>query len=248
MAIKGKTKSRSRRVVAAPPRPPVYVRKPAFWQKRVFWVGVAVVAVLAILTAVMLSANSNHEKDLKAKTLAAVNAFKAELEGKLPPPPDSQATPPTGFTIYPTLSANLDKLAAGKLKDAGKNGASLVGSAMASGQAIKAIDVTKFIPESANFGEVKSVRGLGATRLVLNDSKKLMAQSFRVYQSIGELMKTAAVMTDKAQIKAIVEQAKQLETQAAALFHDGYQKIINVEGQVGTIQTNPFPPGSLGGG
>ena len=73
-------------MVAAPPRPPVYVRKPAFWQKRVFWVGVAVVVVLAVLTGVMLSVNANQEKDLKAKTLAAVNAFKAEVEGKLPPP------------------------------------------------------------------------------------------------------------------------------------------------------------------
>ena len=247
MAIKGKTKSRSRRVVAVPPRPPVYVRKPAFWQKRVFWVGVAVVAVLAVLTGVLLSVNSSREKDLKAKTSAAVNSFKAQLEGKLPPPPDSQPAPPTGYTLYPTLAANLDKLAAGRLKDAEKNGASLVGSAKASGEAIRDLDVRKLIPEEATYGEVKSVRGLGATRLVLNESKSLVAQSFRIYESIGELIKTAAVMTDEGQVKAIVEQAKKLEQQASALFHDGYQKIINLQGQLGTIQTNPFAPGSLGG-
>jgi hypothetical protein len=248
MAIKGKAKSRGRRVVAIPPRPPVYVRKPAFWQRKVFWIGVAVVVVLGILVAVKLSLNASHDKDLKAQTLAEVTAFKGQVESKLPPPPDSQAVPPTGYTLYPTLAANLDKLATGKLKDAGKNGASLVTSAKASGDAIEAINVIKLVSEEASYGEVKSVRGAGATRLALNESKKLIAQSFRIYQSVGELIKTAAGITDPAQLKAIAEQAKLLAAQASTLFHDGYQKIINVQGQVGTIQTNPFPPGSLGGG
>ena len=50
MAIKGKSKSRGgRRVVAAPPRPTLVVRKPPIWKRRWVWATLGTVGAAAIL-------------------------------------------------------------------------------------------------------------------------------------------------------------------------------------------------------
>jgi hypothetical protein len=253
MAIKGKTKSRSRRVVAIPPRPPVYVRKPPFWRRRAFIVSAAVVVTLGTLTGVLLSLRSSHRKHVRQNTLTALNTLQRQIEGKFPPPPGSQATPPTGYVIYPALSADLANAASGKAKaaDLEKKGKDLEKSAKASGDAIDAIVVTKVIPESASVGGVKAVSGLGATRLELNDGKRMIVTAFRIWESIGGLLQEASKLTGDDQ-KAVITQAQALATQAASVFRDGYQKFINVKGQLTDLgqSLNPFPQapgGGLGG-
>jgi hypothetical protein len=252
MAIKGKTKSRSRRVVAVAPKPPVYVRKPPIWRRPVAWILIVLLVLGGTTIGVLIALSHKHERELKAQTLAAVNSFESVLDAKFPPSPDSRPSQPTGYIVYPTLATDLADVQSGKLKadDAAKKGESLAKSAKASGDAIQALNVTKLIPENAPYGEVASVHGDGATRIEMTGAITLITHAFRVYASIGSLMKQAAQTTDKAERDAIIAEAKDLLTQAQGMFNEGYQKITNVKGQLETIQPNPFPPapgGGLGG-
>ena len=60
MAIKGKGRTRSRRVVAAPPRPQLVVRKPPIWRRPWFLIAFGVVAVAGILVAVLTGIHSRR--------------------------------------------------------------------------------------------------------------------------------------------------------------------------------------------
>src|SRR5437588_5016112 len=118
MAIKGKTKSRSRRVVAIPPRPPVYVRKPPIWRRRVTWIVLGVLILAGVLPPIFVARAHRHRDHLKAATLAAVKDFKQRLDLTFPPSPDSRPSQPTGYVVYPTLSTDLADVESGKLKPA----------------------------------------------------------------------------------------------------------------------------------
>jgi hypothetical protein len=247
MAIKGKAKGRSRRVVAAPPKPPVYVRKPPLVRRPWFLATVAAVAGAGILTAVLTSVSNNHREARKQHAIVAVNTFATQVQNAFPPPPDSQALPPTGYAIYPSLLTDLDSVAKGSKKiDGAAKGKSLEGSAKASGDAIAKINVPKLVPEDADYSEAPGPRGPGATRLVLVESQFLMQQAFGLYQRVGGLMGRAATLEGKART-LLIDQAKGLTTSAQNLFRRGFQKIQTLKAALGVLQQNPFPPTGLGG-
>src|ERR1051325_10120879 len=127
VAIKGKTRSRSRRGVAVPPRPPLSGPQTPVWKRWWVWAIVGVLAVGAIVLGVLLSVHSRHERDFKAREATAVSQFGALVEKQFPPSPDTQPAPPTRVLIYPTLAADLDKVAKGAL-DGSKKGKSLTDS------------------------------------------------------------------------------------------------------------------------
>ena len=79
MAIKGKGRTRSRRVIAAPPRPQLVVRKPPLWRRR--WVRVVVVLIVlaGIGTGVTISVRRSHARHFKAKEVAGIEAYAAKL-------------------------------------------------------------------------------------------------------------------------------------------------------------------------
>src|ERR1051326_4435366 len=228
MAIKGKTKSRSRRVVAVPPRPPVYVRKPPLWRRPVVWIVVVVLAAGGATFGILNALSHKHERELKATTLSSVNSFQTALDSKFPPSPDSRPSQPTGWIVYPTLATDLADVESGKLKakDGESKGKSLASSAKASGDAIQAINVTKLIPEDAPYGPVASVHGVGATRLEITAAVNLITHAFRIYQFIGTLMQQAALATDKDDRSALVADAKDLVTQAQGLFNEGRTVVL----------------------
>lgn len=249
MAIKGKTKGRSRRVVAAPPKPTVYVRKKPLFARRWFLALIGALAVAGILFGVFTSIASSNRKKLHDRTASAVTQFATAVEGVFPPSPDSQALPPTGYVMYPTITDDLDKVAKGsKDVDGAKKGASLAESAKASGDAIAKIDVQKIIPAEANVSEARGLRGPGATRLVLIEARYLIQQSFRTFAEVGGLMAQADGLEGKARTK-LIDRAKALAAQAQDLFRRGYQKIQTLRAELGTIERNPFPTagGGLGG-
>ena len=71
MAIKGKGRTRSRRVVASPPRPQLVVRKPPIWRRPWFLIAFGVVAMAGILIAVFTGIHSSNVKKLKDDLLQA---------------------------------------------------------------------------------------------------------------------------------------------------------------------------------
>src|SRR5438034_709031 len=71
MAIKGKGRTRSRRVIAAPPRPQLVIRKKPIWKRRWVWAAVGLAAAAGITTAVLLHIRSTNERELKAATQKA---------------------------------------------------------------------------------------------------------------------------------------------------------------------------------
>jgi hypothetical protein len=249
MAIKGKAKGRSRRVVAAPPKPPVYVRKKPLFRRRWFLSLIGALAVGGILVGVLTSRASSHRRSVHNRTVAALNQFSSTVEGLFPPSPGSQPLPPTGWSMYPSLSGDLDKVATGeKGFDGVKEGANLVTSAKTSGDAIAKIKVPSLVPIDADVSEGPGLRGKGATRLVLLESKFLIEQSFRVFEQIGGLMLQAAGLEGKAR-QAVIDEAKDLATTAQSLFRRGFQKIQTLKAELGILERTPFPTagGGLGG-
>jgi len=200
---------------------------------------------------VLINLSHRHRTHLKETTLTAVRSFQNALNGKFPPSPDSRPSQPTGYVIYPTLGTDLADTASGKKKpaDAESLGKSLAKSASASADAIQKLNVTQLIPESADYGPVASVHGVGATRLEMTAAQGLIVHAFRIYSSIGGLMEQAGQATSDKDRTALVNDAKELLTQAQALFNEGYQKITNVMGELSALQANPFPQqgGGLGG-
>jgi hypothetical protein len=247
MAIKGKAKGRSRRVVAAPPKPTTYIRKPPIIRRPWFITAVAVAAVAGILSAVLIRISNDHREARRADASTAVTEFARQVEATFPPAPDSQAQAPTGYLIYPSLISDLDNVAKGSKKiDGAAKGTSLETSAKSSGDAIAKINVGKLVPEDADYSEAPGLRGPGATRLVLVESQYLMEQAFVLYQRVGGLMAQAATLEGKARTD-LIDEAKNLTTDAQGLFRRGYEKIVTLKGQLGLLQLNSFPGAGQGG-
>jgi hypothetical protein len=245
MAIKGKSKSRSRRVVAVPPRPPVYVRKKPLFRRPWFLITVAALAIAGTLTGLFIAMGNNSRERLQQRTIEAVTTFAARVEAGFPDPPASQPVPPTGYAMFPTLSTDLDAVLSGdKSIDGVQKGQNLQDASKAAVEAIAGINVTKIIPAEAEVTEARGARGPGGTRLVMLEAQFLIVQSFELYEDVGILMERAAGLP-RGERGPVIDQAKGLTAQAQALFNRGYQKITNVRALLESITLNPFQPGNL---
>lgn len=249
MAIKGKSKSRSRRVVAVPPKPPVYVRKKPLFRRPWFLIAVAAVVIAGTLTAVFISIGNSNRDKLRQRTVAAVGAFAGRVEQAFPAPPASQPLPPTGYAMFPSLVTDLDGVLQGSKDIDGKaKGQNLQDSAKAAAGAIQAINVTKIIPLEADVTEAPGARGSGGTRPVMLEAQFLIVQAFELYQNVGVLMERAARLP-RGERRPLINDAKDLAAQAQILFNRGYQKITTVRAYLEPqLPLNPFPQGGLDGG
>jgi hypothetical protein len=246
MAIKGKGKARSRRVIAAPPRPQLVVRKKPVWRRRWVWAVMGLAAAGGITTGVLLNIKSNNAKELKSREISAVEAFDEAVVGHLPP-----GSAPLGqgsYNVFPTLSTDLSSFAAGKLptKDATKKADTIIAQAKATVSKIQAIDVTKVIPEDSEVTFPATARGKGATRDYLINVQFLMTQAFGLYQDAAELMKQAVSLTGDGR-EALITQAQDVANRAATLWGRAESQITSIKSVLG-IQPQggfqpPLPPG-----
>jgi hypothetical protein len=240
VAIKGKSRSRGRRLVAASPRPQLMVRKKPFWAKWWFWSIIGGVAVVLILFLVTNSVHKGNQRKRHERLAGAVQTFGGLIESKFPP--SAHALGPTQFQMFPTLQADLDKLDKNQVTNrvAAATAKNFGAAAKQSGDAMAAIQVSKVIPQE-----------FVSTELDLLDAQFLMVQSFKTDEVIAGLM-TAATQVTGAQRTAILDQAKLLASQAAAQFDLGYSKLVNIRLKLG-IQTiapglGASPPAGVGGG
>jgi len=230
MAIKGKGKARSRRVIAAPPRPALVVRKPALWRRQ--WV--RVVAGLLVLGAIGFGIfsilDSRSAKARKSREVLAVQEYVNLLRDALPK--DRSAVPPDLVVIFASVSDDLPKIGTDiKGSAASVRGSNITSEATASVEALDAIDIIGTIPDE--FSDVQDE---------LTDAQYLMTQAITIYERVGHLVQIAAGPIDKSKREAVIEQAQQLTQQAGDLFDTGYAKVVRLAKDLGISITIPFAP------
>jgi hypothetical protein len=224
MAIKGKRRPRGRRVVAAPPRPPLMVRRRALWQQRWFWIGLGVLAAAGIVLGVLLTMRSNDRKHDRVRRLAAAQNYSTAVQNALPD--DRTAVAPDVIIPFASFRQTLDDLSGGKgSATAKKDAVDVANAATKAASDIGTVDTATLVP-----------REFTDLRAALNDSKNLFVQSFRLYADAAKLVEEAADLPT-ADRKAILTTAGDVLSRASLLFQSGVRKMAaQVNGNGGTFQ------------
>jgi hypothetical protein len=248
LAIKGKGRTRSRRVIAAPPRPQLVVRKPPLWRRRWLRIVVVLIVLAGVGTGVTINIRRSHARHFKAKEVAGIEAYAAKLRATFPA--DRQIIPPDLVVLFPNLSSDLDKLAKGTLKpaDATTEASTVSTTAQAAAKAIDGLNVSSMIPSSftvtgvsdgSTGGTPGNITARGATQDLVRGAQYLMSQAFQVWSEAGNLMTQAATATDTTVRQALVNSATELDRRASDLFDHGYQKILGIENALGILTQSP---------
>jgi hypothetical protein len=215
MAIKGKGRTRGRKVVAAPPRRQLVVRKPPIWRRPWVLAIVGLIVLGGILAAILTAVGNRAEEARTERETLAVQRFLDRVRDEFPD--EAQNVPPDLVVIFPSVSQDLPQI--GKELSVGetrRKGREVAEAAAVAAEGIQAIPVDEVIP--AEFA---------GHRATFGDAQFLMTQAFRIYERIGTLMQTAADASGSER-KDLVEQAQELTTQAGALFDRGYAKIVRI--------------------
>jgi hypothetical protein len=226
MAIKGKKRARGKRVIAAPPRPQLVVRKPPLWRRPWVWGlagGIVAAGVIVLILIVAHSSSVHHRKD---RERVAAQRFTDQLTAKLPP--YHEALGPT-VTLFPSLSADADKIGTADLADADavKKAKEIQDQARTAAQGVAGIQVNQIFPKE-----------FGRDRADLQDAQSLVATSLSLYRQAGVLF-AAAVKADETSRVAMVSAIQGLNNQAASLFQRAYGKLVAIDTRLGVAATVP---------
>jgi hypothetical protein len=207
-------------------------------------VGVLVLAAVAFI--VFTTLRNSHARALVAKEKTAVGAVASAISGELPAG-QAQAVGGDTILLYPTLSADLDKIKSGDVETATavRTAKNFAAQAEQTANAIDKIDVLNIIKDDFDVGQTFEAKGI--TQLTMVDAKNSMAQAFHLYHTAFVLWGQAAQATGDAQT-ALVDQTKELAAQAQQLWNQGYGKLFGIEAALGIApQTgiNPLQPGQL---
>lgn len=236
MTIKGKTRSRARRVVAVAPRPQPVVPKPPPWRRRAFLVPFALVLLAATAAAVVvpLRARAAREarEELRRRQAQAVQAFSNAVVAAFPE--DREIVPPDLYFFFRSLDDDLDKLGKGELDpaEARRKASQVVRAAEGAAEELEGIDLDRLVPAEFTPGRVAGSEGPGLMRADLDEARYLMAQAFRVYATVGTLMRGAAEATGGDR-RPLVDRARAAKEQAENLFSRGYLILAQVRARVG---------------
>ena len=244
MAIKGKGKTRSRRVVAAPPRPPVYVRKPPFFRRRSTLIVLGTLAVIGITFVTVQYLQNRSERELRQRATQAIRSFSNRLIAAFPT--DRQVVPPDVYFFYQSFNEDLEQLEKGQLSaaEATKRGEEVKKSATAASGRIQRIEVNQLIPADLTVSRDPNVRTEGITRQEVSDAQFLIARAFRLYAAAGALAEEAGAAPEDRRA-SLSRGAQGLMSQAIDLFSKGYRTVASLKARVGIkapISQNA-PPG-----
>ena len=228
MAIKGKGKTRSRRVIAAPPRPQLVVRKKPVLARRSTWIAVGAVVLAGILVAVFIGVGNLMDSRKLNRQAAAVQQYVNLVTAQLPA--TAQPLGPTSWNLFPDLDQRMAALDSGDLPaaEARTEAKAFAEAAKKSADGIEAIKVRDVIPDE--FPEV---------RIALNEAQFEMVQGLQAYESVAHFFEAAADVTGDAR-SAIITEATALSAQAGVLFNRGWASVVNVEAESG-IDVNQQP-------
>jgi hypothetical protein len=244
VAIKGKGKTRSRRVVAAPPRPPVYVRKPPFFRRRSTLAALGALAVIGIAYTTFQTLQNRSERELRRRESQAVRSFSNRLTAAFPT--DRQVVPPDVYFFYQDFTKDLEQMEKGKLSSAEaiKKGQEVKKSAIAAAGRVQQIQIDRLIPADLTVSRDVNVRAEGVTRQEVRDAQFLIVRAFRLYAAAGALVEEAGAAPKNRQAN-LSRQAQDLMGQAIDLFSKGYRTVASLKARVGikTPISRTAPPG-----
>jgi hypothetical protein len=234
MAIKGKSKPRSRRVVTPGPRPSYTPVKKPLLARRGFRIGVLVVVVAAsiggILYGLARERTQDRERALAERERTAAITFRGKVQGAIASA--GQPAPPNGFAAFPTLTADVDALKKGTVKpSAVRTDAKAARTAAKSAwQAMAKIDVPSI---TAN-------KGFDAAFVnYFFNAREKMQGGLKLYEQAALLVERAAVATGDERIELLDSAGGVLEV-AAELMNGGYSDFIQLQNEAHIYQPS-FP-------
>jgi hypothetical protein len=240
MAIKGKSKPRSRRAVTPGPRPAYTPVKRPILARRGLRIGLLVVVVAASAAGIWYGLarerTQTREQALASRERTAAVTFRGKVEGAIAQA--GQPTPPDGFSAFPALTADVDGLAKGTVKP--KTAATDAKAAgMASKGAWQAVDQIDVLSMTAS-------KGFDATFVnYFFNAKEKMQDALKLYEQAAGLVRQAAAATG-GQRTQLLDSAKGVMGVAAELMNAGYSDYIQVQQQAGIFQPSlpSVPAGS----
>jgi hypothetical protein len=242
MAIKGKGRTRSRKMVAAPPRPQMVVRKKPVLARRSTWVIVGLVVVAAIALGGAKWLRDRQASNLLTKEQTAIQDLAQRVTALFPA---DQSTPQgTNQTaVFPSLAQTLDQIDKGTMtpKAARKAAKAIADQASKAAEGIQKLSL-KSITDDFTVGVTPQLTAKGMTSSVLNVAQDQMVKSFQLYQSIGGLMLAAADQPKGPERTAIIAEAKRVQAVAADLFNRGYSTLVQIESILGLAQVSGLAP------
>jgi len=248
VAIKGKGRTKSRRMVSAPPRPQIVTRKRPFLLRRSTWIVAGIVVLGAIGFWVWHVWNNHQQSQQLAKATSQLAAFRGQVDGALP----ADHSTPGGAeadTVFTTLPASLDKAGSGQLTPQAmrSQGTTVQDDAQKAAGKMAAIKTTSLIDGNLPFGTTTQMKTAGLTQLTANDAQQSMADALRLYAVAGGLLKSAADLPKGPKRTALITQAQSLVTTASSRFATGYNQMLQLEETVGNVVPGPpTVPGSTG--
>ncbi|HZD80638.1 MAG TPA: hypothetical protein VE646_11445 [Actinomycetota bacterium] len=243
MAIKGKSKTRSRRAVTPGPRP-VYVpvKKPLYARREI---QVAVVVLLVIAAAggiwygVAHSRTQARAREQQRLMRTVASAYQVEVNQALSGV--GQPTPPVGFSAMPGLKPDIQGLRKGSVdpSKATADAGSFAQTASKAADAFDKIDATSLV----------SGKGITDQVFVLNllNSRTRMEEALKLYGNAARLLGDAATATGGTRTE-LLQRASSVTDVASGLFAEGYNDYLNAQDAAGILQPTLPSSGSPVGG
>jgi uncharacterized membrane protein YgcG len=240
MAIKGKSKARSRRSVTPGPKPVYVVPKKRFLARRSVQfalLGLLVVGAIAGITYGLIHEHDQQQaQDLQQRLSDTIGSYKDQITAALTSDV-GQPNQTTGFDVTPAAVALIEPLKSGKNvpADAEKTASAAAQSAKQAASTIDAIDTTHLM----------GGKGFDATTVTtVQDSQSGMVNGLKLYATLNDTLAKAASASgaERAQLVAV---ADNLAPTAKSIFDGGYQSFIDA--QIIGHQYQPQVPQGPGG-
>jgi len=241
MAIKGKSKPRSRRTVTPGPRPAyVPVKKPLL-ARRGFQIGVLIVIFVVAVGGVWYGLAKEHAKQRHADFERALRLAVTGYEGQVQHILDGigQQSSGIGYSVLPTLRTDVAGLTKGTVKAAAatKDATTLITQAKTAADAIDKIDVTSLITN----------KGFGQTFAgYMVNSKASFGYALKAYEQSANLLEMAAGASGDQRTRLLAS-AKSLLDLADGLFAQGYNDYVSAQVMAHVYHPpQPIPPQGSG--
>lgn len=246
MAIKGKSKTRTRKMVAAPPRPQLVTRKKPVLLRATTWIVLGCVVLLAVGWVGWVWWEHKQASNLKSREQVAIADLAQRVTQQLPA---DQSTPQgtTQLQVFPSIAQTIDQIDKNQVTGdkATASAQAIIDQANKAGQGIQKI-LLSLVKEDFNVGLTPSLTAPGMTASILNDAQDQMVKAFQLYASVGELMKTAAAMPRGPERTAVLNQARSQAAIAADLWSRGYNTLVQLQSQLDLIAPSGLQPPAAG--